>query len=87
MATNMWLPTLALVLWFGDASAFCSPVKYSSKSQCEEALASDAKTNPACSTIDFNKQVPICELRSRTDLDALRSGRRVLPGLPVNIEW
>ena len=87
MATNVWLPILVLVFWFGDASAFCSPVKYSFESQCEEALANDAKTYPACSTIDFNKQVPICELRSRMDLDALRSGKRALPGLPLNIEW
>ena len=87
MAMHFWLPALALIFWFECISAICYPKVYSSNSQCEEALANDAQTYPACSTLDFTTAVLICELHSRADLDALRSGRRALPGLPVNIEW
>ena len=84
MVKQLLLPAFALVVWFERVSAVCYPKVYPSSPQCEEALANDAKTYPACSTLDFSKQVLICELRSRADLDALRSGRRALPGLPVN---
>ena len=81
------LPALVFVFWIENSSAVCILKVYSTNAKCEEALANDAKSYPACSTLDFSTQVLICELRSRADLDALRSGRRALPGLPVSIEW
>ena len=87
MVMLLWLPALTLMFWLESISAVCYSAVYNSRPPCAEALASTARTYPECSSLNFNKEVRICELRSRTDLDALRSGRRALPGVPVSIKW
>ena len=84
MGMQFWLSALALVFSFKNISAACDPFSYSSNTQCEQALTSDNKIYPACSSLNFAKQLLICELQNRADLDALKSARRVLPGLPVS---
>ena len=86
MVMQLRLLALALVFSFDRILAVCNPVSYSSNTQCEEALASESKTYPTCSSLNFNQQLLICELHSRADLDALKFGRRVLPGLLVSNE-
>ena len=83
---QLWLLAMALVVSIDSILAVCNPVSYSSNTQCEEALASESKTYPTCSSLNFHHQLLICELHSRADLDALKFGRRVLQGLPVSNE-
>ena len=84
MMMHLCLVVLILVVCLESISVPCSRISYTSKSQCEEALSNDARNYPTCSSLNFFKQRLICQLRSRADLDELRSGRRALPGVPVS---
>ena len=84
MVMQLLLPALILMFWSESISADCYPATYPYKSQCEEALASDAQNYTECSTLNFTTELLICELRSPADLEALKSGRLVIPGSPVS---